>query len=380
MPRLRGLRDPEGRPEVAGQRGREPRGHGVHLWHRLRGPLPVLHVDVRLPHDPRQGPGVRDRPQAREPRARRVGDLGRRRRPLDRRQPSAAPAAARRQPPAPAVQQRDLRSHEGAGLPDVAGRDGDTLHATGLRGQPGPPGLVGARRGGAGSWPAGSTSASSTSNPCSSTRGPTAEPRSSRSSRTASCSTTAASRNSPTARCPTSGRSWSSTASRCGSGRTARQGLRFDPKGWKLEVVDAGPDGVPEDDLLVHDETSRPAGPDARTDATAGVPDGDRRPVPRPQPGSDLRRRPARGGAEGRGLAGEAAPGRPDVDGGRPERRPERRLEQRPHERPQHRQQRQRADEADQEAPQRPPARSGCRRRAPRRRPGRRPTPTPRRG
>jgi len=41
-------------------------------------------------------------------------------------------------------------------------------------------------------------------------------------------------------------------------GEDGNKGLRFDPRSWKLEVVDAGPDGVPDEELLVHDETSRP--------------------------------------------------------------------------------------------------------------------------
>jgi 2-oxoglutarate ferredoxin oxidoreductase subunit beta len=41
-------------------------------------------------------------------------------------------------------------------------------------------------------------------------------------------------------------------------GEDGSKGIRFDPRTWKLEVVDAGPDGVPDEDLLVHDETSRP--------------------------------------------------------------------------------------------------------------------------
>ena len=41
-------------------------------------------------------------------------------------------------------------------------------------------------------------------------------------------------------------------------GKDGSRGLRFDPTSWKLEVVDAGPEGVPEAELLVHDETSRP--------------------------------------------------------------------------------------------------------------------------
>ena len=41
-------------------------------------------------------------------------------------------------------------------------------------------------------------------------------------------------------------------------GADGGKGIRFDPRSFTLEVVDAGPDGVPEDELLAHDETSRP--------------------------------------------------------------------------------------------------------------------------
>lgn len=41
-------------------------------------------------------------------------------------------------------------------------------------------------------------------------------------------------------------------------GSDGEKGIRFDPRSWTLEVVDAGPGGVPEDELVVHDETSRP--------------------------------------------------------------------------------------------------------------------------
>ena len=41
-------------------------------------------------------------------------------------------------------------------------------------------------------------------------------------------------------------------------GADGSRGLRFDPKGWKLEVVTVGDGGVAEDELVVHDETSRP--------------------------------------------------------------------------------------------------------------------------
>jgi len=40
-------------------------------------------------------------------------------------------------------------------------------------------------------------------------------------------------------------------------GPDGSRGLRFDAKSWTLEVVDVGPDGVTEEDLVVHDETNR---------------------------------------------------------------------------------------------------------------------------
>ncbi len=43
-------------------------------------------------------------------------------------------------------------------------------------------------------------------------------------------------------------------------GKDGSKGLTFDPRSWKLEVVEVGegPDAVAEHELLVHDETSRP--------------------------------------------------------------------------------------------------------------------------
>ncbi|MFQ5529650.1 MAG: 2-oxoacid:ferredoxin oxidoreductase subunit beta [Gemmatimonadota bacterium] len=40
-------------------------------------------------------------------------------------------------------------------------------------------------------------------------------------------------------------------------GPNGGRGLRFDPETWKLEAVDVGPDGVAEEELVVHDETNR---------------------------------------------------------------------------------------------------------------------------
>ncbi|MDH3297327.1 MAG: 2-oxoacid:ferredoxin oxidoreductase subunit beta [Gemmatimonadota bacterium] len=40
-------------------------------------------------------------------------------------------------------------------------------------------------------------------------------------------------------------------------GPDGNRGLRFNPRSWKLETVDVGPDGVAVEDLVVHDETNR---------------------------------------------------------------------------------------------------------------------------
>ena len=63
-----------------------------------------------------------DGPQARQSRARHLGRDRRRRRAQHRWQPSAARAAAQHRPADPAVQQSDLRSHEGPIFTDLAGR------------------------------------------------------------------------------------------------------------------------------------------------------------------------------------------------------------------------------------------------------------------
>ena len=120
VPRLRRLRRAEVGHARARRRRRRAREDRVRLGHRLLVALPVLRRDLRLPHDPRPRAGDRDRAQAREPRARRLGRHRRRRRPLDRRQPLDARAAAQRRLQDPAVQQRDLRAHEGPVLADVA--------------------------------------------------------------------------------------------------------------------------------------------------------------------------------------------------------------------------------------------------------------------
>ena len=113
VPGLRRLCGAESRAaDDAGPR-RRAREDGVHQRHRLLEPLSLLHGELRLPHDPRPRAGGRDRRQARQPGARRVDHHRRRRRALDRRQPHDARAAPQPRLPDPAVQQRDLRPHQG---------------------------------------------------------------------------------------------------------------------------------------------------------------------------------------------------------------------------------------------------------------------------
>ena len=113
MPGLRRLCGAEGgAADDAGPR-RRAREDGVRQRHRLLQPLPLLHGDLRLPHDPRPRSGVRDGHQARQSGARRVDHHRRRRCAVDRRQPHDARAAPQPRLPDPAVQQRDLRPDQG---------------------------------------------------------------------------------------------------------------------------------------------------------------------------------------------------------------------------------------------------------------------------
>ena len=72
--------------------------------------------------DPRAGAGHRHRPGRGPPRPARVGRHRRRRRPVDRRQPPHPRPAPQRQPHDPAVQQPDLRAHQGPVLADQRAR------------------------------------------------------------------------------------------------------------------------------------------------------------------------------------------------------------------------------------------------------------------
>ena len=181
-----------------------------------------------------------------------VGRHRRRRRALDRRQPPDPRAAPQREHDDPAVQQPDLRPHQGPVLPHLRGRQDHQVDPDGLARPPVQPGLAGARRRGAPSSPAPSTPTASTSPRCSPRPPPTAARRSSRSTRTARSSTTAPSTRSrtPTPRPTRSSRS--STASRSGSAPTARARRRPRPGDRRRARSSRSPTSSA-DALLVHD-------------------------------------------------------------------------------------------------------------------------------
>ena len=112
--------------------GLAPRGHRLHLRHRLCRALPVLHADVRDALDPRARTG--DRHRAGGDAAGSLG-LGRDRRrgcALDRRQPPHPRAAPQRPPQDPALQQPHLRADQGPVLTDLRAREGDQVDADGV--------------------------------------------------------------------------------------------------------------------------------------------------------------------------------------------------------------------------------------------------------
>ena len=201
-----------------------------------------------------------------------VGGDRRRRRAVDRRQPPDPRAAPQRRPEHPAVQQPDLRPHQGPVLADLRARQGDQVDAARL-GRPSlRPDRAGARRRRRPSSPAASTSRPSTCRRSCGGRTRTAARRSSRSSRTATSSTTARSTTSPTRRARATTRWCSSTASRWSSAATATRHPAARPRsrgGRSSATVSARAD------LLVHDEQR----PDHR-----GVPvAGSVRPTSRPR-------------------------------------------------------------------------------------------------
>ena len=85
-----------------------------------------------------RAPALRDRDQARQSRARRLDHHRRRRRAVDRRQPHDAHPAPQPRLPDPAVQQRDLRPHQGPIFADQPGRHAQPLDAVRLGRPAGP--------------------------------------------------------------------------------------------------------------------------------------------------------------------------------------------------------------------------------------------------
>ena len=189
-PGLRRLRDPLRRPGVHARARHRAAQDRVRERDRLQRPLHLLHGHLRGARDPRARAGDRDRHRDREPRPERVGRDRRRRRSLDRRQPPDPRAAAEREHQDPDVQQPDLRPHEGPVLADQRGGQGHEVDAVRLGRPPLQPDRGGARRRGRPSSPARSTTTASTSPRCCGRPPRTAAPRSSRSIRTATCSTT----------------------------------------------------------------------------------------------------------------------------------------------------------------------------------------------
>ena len=146
MPRLRRLLDPLGRAAADARPRRAPRGHGVRVRHRLRGPVPVLHEHLRDALDPRARPGDRHRARHGPTRPPRVGGVGRRRRAVDRWQPPDPRAAPEHQPHDPDVQQPDLRAHQGPVLTHQRAREGHQVDAVRQPRPPVQPAVGGARR------------------------------------------------------------------------------------------------------------------------------------------------------------------------------------------------------------------------------------------
>ena len=95
----------------------------------MRSAAPVLHGDVRHALDPRPGAGDRDRARHVAARPLGVGRDGGRRRSLDRREPPDPRPAPQRRHHDPALQQPDLRAHEGPVLADLRAREGDEVDA-----------------------------------------------------------------------------------------------------------------------------------------------------------------------------------------------------------------------------------------------------------
>ena len=102
-----------------GRRRGAAREHRIRVRHRLFVPLPVLHLHLRLPHRAWPRPGHRHGVKLANPELDVWVDDGRRRRPLDRRQPPPARAASKRRPADCPLQQRNLRPDQGTVFADV---------------------------------------------------------------------------------------------------------------------------------------------------------------------------------------------------------------------------------------------------------------------
>ena len=146
VPRLRRLCDPEGGAADDARDRRDSREHRVRQRHRLLVALPLLHGDLRLPHDPRPRARGRDRREARQPRARRLDHHRRRRCAVDRRQPHDAPHPPQPRLPGATVQQRDLRAHQGTVLADQPDRHAFAVDALWIGRPAGEPLRLRARR------------------------------------------------------------------------------------------------------------------------------------------------------------------------------------------------------------------------------------------
>ena len=105
-------------PELGIPAGPDRVRHG----HRLRGPVRVLHGHLRDARDPRPRPGARDRGGHLPAGPLGLGGERRRGRPLDRRDRPDPRPAPQRAAEDPALQQPDLRAHEGPVLADPARR------------------------------------------------------------------------------------------------------------------------------------------------------------------------------------------------------------------------------------------------------------------
>ncbi len=207
--------------------------------------FPVLHEHLRLSHHPRSRAGVRDGHQARQPGAQRVARHRRRRRPQHRRQSPDAHAAPQRGRQDPALQQPDLRPHQGAVLADERDRQGDEEHARRRH-----PTLRSTRQSCAIGMPATfvartvDTDAKHLERRCCSALPSTRAPRSSRSTRTARSSTTPHSTASPQGPIATSTQIRVAHGEPLLFGTEQKKGLRIDPRTLTLKVVTLGEDGV----------------------------------------------------------------------------------------------------------------------------------------